>query len=561
LRFSPSDGHIWLDNRRMVLMHTLALGTLRREIVDTLGLERARALLTRVGYESGALDAELAAKVRSGNKLFDVFDAFSVGPQLHALEGVVKVEPIKFDVDVENRKFFAEYLWINSFEDEGHIRHYGIGADSACWMQIGYACGYSTVFMGRPIIFREVECRAMGALHCRIIGKPEEEWDDPEEDLKYLRAENFTSQPEQIITQAIASPLPSAPQQEDDKWDMVGASAGFNVAYHMLRRVAKTEASVIFLGESGVGKEMFARRLHRISNRADRIFLAVNCAAIPENLIESELFGVERGAYTGATESRPGRFERAQDGTLFLDEIGSLTLSAQGKLLRALQEGEIERVGDSKVRKVDVRVIAATNIDLKQAVEDGLFREDLFYRLNVFPIHIPPLRERKSDIPLLLDRFLKRFTRRHSKGVTGFSTRAITGLMNYQWPGNIRELENMIERGVILAEEDGAIDLCHLFTSGESLDLAVFGLNKSGNLDRSLGQDEAVDVAAVTGLDQIAGNMIDQGIPLDELETKILLTAVERAGGNLSAAARLLNITRPQLAYRLQKIQGGTGPL
>ena len=223
--------------------------------------------------------------------------------------------------------------------------------------------------------------------------------------------------------------------------------------------------TVLFLGETGVGKEIFARMLHRMGRRSEQPFVAVNCAALPENLIEAELFGVVKGAYTGATDSRPGRFERAHGGTLFLDEIGTLTLSAQAKLLRALQEGEIERVGDSQTRKVDVRLLAATNVDLKDAVARGTFREDLYFRLTTFPVRIPPLRERRDDIPLLMRHFLHRFSQRHGKTVGSFAPEAVEALLSYAFPGNIRELENMIERGVLLADAGEPIGISHLFTA------------------------------------------------------------------------------------------------
>ncbi len=442
LRFTPSDGHIWLDERRMVLMHTRALGVLRREMIEKLGQDGVRAILTRTGYEAGAMDAETSNKVRSKGKLLE---AFSVGPQLHALEGIVLVEPVRCDINIEKSEFYAEYLWHHSFEDEIHIDEFGIGAEPVCWMQIGYASGYASTFFGRPIIYREVECRAMGHAHCRIIGKPAEEWDNPEIDLKYLRAENF-SEPEDTSKQPAKKifKTESRYSKEIREANIVGASAGFNAAYHKLKRVAKTNATVLFLGESGVGKGVFAKTLHQMSDRSGQILVSVNCAAIPENLIESELFGVEKGAYTGATESRPGRFERANGGTLFLDEIGTLTLSAQGKILRALQEGEIERIGDQEIRKVDVRVIAATNTNLRDAIKRQEFREDLFFRLNVFPIRIPPLRERKADLSLLLDRFVWLYSTRHNKKIAGFSERAIAALLSYEWPGNIREMENLV---------------------------------------------------------------------------------------------------------------------
>jgi transcriptional regulator with GAF, ATPase, and Fis domain len=225
---------------------------------------------------------------------------------------------------------------------------------------------------------------------------------------------------------------------------------------------------------------MFESMLHRISPRTEAPFVAINCAAIPENLMESELFGVERGAFTGATQSRAGRFERADGGTLFLDEIATLSLVAQGKLLRALQEGEVERVGGSRTLKVDVRVVAATNVDLRAAAQRGEFREDLFFRLNVFPIHLPPLRERKEDIPLLMTHFLHRFTQRHGRQLSGFTPRTADTLLAYDFPGNIRELQNLVERGVISAPDGGAIDLSHLFTSGERLAQPMFSIGVRG---------------------------------------------------------------------------------
>ena len=258
--------------------------------------------------------------------------------------------------------------------------------------------------------------------------------------------------------------------------------------------------------------------------------------------MESELFGVERGAYTGASASRPGRFERAQGGTLFLDEIGSLSYAAQSKLLRALQECEIERVGDRVTRKVDVRIVAATNVDLEHAMREGRFREDLYFRLNVFPIVIPPLRERPEDIPLLLDHFLTRFSRLHERRITGVSERAVEALLLYDYPGNVRELEHMIERAVIMADDDTAIDLSHFASFGSQLSRRF----------ASPGADGAVRIHAGTPDAAVAG-LLDQGVDLQTLETKLLTEAVARAGGNLARAARLLGISRPQLAYRLKK--------
>lgn len=566
LRFSPDDGRIWLGDRRMVLIHTMAMASLRRELIDSLGTETARGLLTRMGYIAGSRDAELARKVRPNGTYFD---AFSVGPQLHALEGIVLVEPVLVQIDVEKGAFYGEFIWRDSSEDEQHISTYGIGNEPVCWTQVGYACGYASVFMGRPILFREVECRAMGYPYCRIIGKPVEEWDDAEEEMRYLQAQPFANRVPRALG-AIAFPDKLTRTGDDvrgatgtsevGETELVGASVAFNATCHRVSRVAPTRATVLLLGESGVGKEVFARTLHKISPRSDRPFVAINCAAIPEHLVEAELFGVEKGAFTGATQSRPGRFERADGGALFLDEIGALSFVAQGKLLRALQEREIERVGDSRTRKVDVRVIAATNENLRERTKSGHFREDLFYRLNVFPIHIPPLRERHDDIPLLMNFFLQKFRKLHSRPVTGFSERAIEALLNYEWPGNIRELENMIERAVILAPDEGAIDIRHLFTGEEAVPAPHLKISAESrpalpqNRTSSATQKDAQkDVLENRLTDLIRDAIASNALSLDRLTDLSVNIAAGMTNGNLAAAARLLGVSRAQIAYRLAK--------
>lgn len=560
IRFAPDEGRIWLDDRRMFLMHNRAFGGLRREIIDQFGKTAARKVLTRMGYASGTLDAELAAKVRSNQ---EAYDAFSVGPQMHALLGIVKVDCLEFELDYEKGHFYGEYLWHDSIEDDANIEHFGVGADAACWMQIGYACGYASAFLGRPILFREVECRSTGSQNCRIIGKPVDSWADPENDLIFLHARYDTdkvttkkrkpSKNSQASSTELNNDANKTQEVEQKKrWNMVGASPGFRVACHMLEKVAGTDATVLFLGESGVGKEVFAKNLHHISNRKDKAFVAINCAAIPDELVEAELFGVEKGAFTGAVSSRQGRFERAQNGTLFLDEVGTLSMAAQGKLLRALQEGEVERVGDSKVRSVDVRVVAATNVDLKQAITDGRFRQDLYFRLNVFPIYIPPLKERRADIPLLLNFFLKKFCKRYDKNISGFSERSLHALFTYDWPGNIREMENMVERGVILADAGTALDMAHLFTSGEKIPSSLFSLSQSGELGKlSLGAESLPNQADPQVAIQA---LLNSNVNFDEIESRLLKATLDEADGNLSAAARKIGLTRPQLAYRLEKL-------
>lgn len=542
LRFAPQQGRIWLDDQRMMLMHISSLGALRQELIESLGKETARGLITRIGYQAGSHDAAMTRKVRAGSNRYDDFLA---GPQLVSLEGIVHCEPIALEIDVERGHYFGDFYLIDSSEAEAHVASYGIGHEPVCWMLIGYACGYTSAFMGKPILWREVECRGMGHAKCRVIGKPVEDWQDAEDDLRFLQIGDFVKwslKPEAALpaTSRIAARLAQAPE---NSFGVVGASAGFNTVCHMVTKAAPTEATVLFLGESGVGKEVFANNLHRLSKRADGPFVAVNCASIPEHLMESELFGVERGGYTGATSSRPGRFERANGGTLFLDEVGTLSFTAQGKLLRALQQGEIERVGDTRTRKIDVRVIAATNVNLREAVKTGQFREDLFFRLNVFPILVPPLRDRRDDIPLMMNWFLQRLAKKHGKNITGFRERAVDAMFNYGWPGNVRELENMIERAVILAEDGGALDLCHLFTTGEEIDASSFVLKRSGNLAPI---NDVVEGGTPT-------DMPTSRPGLAETEAAMLRAAVAEANGNLSLAARVLGISRPKLAYRLRK--------
>jgi two-component system response regulator HydG len=319
---------------------------------------------------------------------------------------------------------------------------------------------------------------------------------------------------------------------------------------------------VLFLGESGVGKEVLAHGLHRISQRAKGPFVAINCAAIPEDLIEAELFGVEKGAYTGAQASRAGRFERADGGTLFLDEIGILSWPAQGKLLRALQEREVERVGGSQTQKVNVRVVAATNLDLREEIKAGRFREDLFFRLNVLPIRVPPLRERRDDIPVFMNHFLRKFNQRDGRSVAGFTGRAIDAMLTYHWPGNIRELENLVERGVALAPEGGAIDTTYLFVGGEQLEGQWLGLNRDGALRAGLSPlaDEAETEHSPEQLAQRVSALLGGAdgactTPLDQVEAALIRSAMQRTEGNQSAAARLLGITRAQLIYRLKNLK------
>ncbi len=303
---------------------------------------------------------------------------------------------------------------------------------------------------------------------------------------------------------------------------IIGSSAAMRELFALMDRVAVTETTVLVAGESGTGKELVARAIHERSPRSDRPFVAVNCAAMPESLIESELFGHERGAFTGAQELRRGRFEQADSGTLFLDEIGELSLAVQAKLLRVIQEGEYQRVGGSATLRSDARVIAATNRDLEREVVDGRFRPDLYWRLAVFPLRVPPLRERRSDIVLLADYFAEKQGRRAGKPIARISSPAIDLLCMYHWPGNVRELENAIERAIVLST-DSVIHAYHLPPSLQSADST--GTGPASTLDASLAR----------------------------LERELLVEALKQSRGNSAEAARQLGITERRMGLALHR--------
>ncbi len=546
IQFAHEDGKVWLDEQRMLLIHSAVMGSLRKELITSLGVERARGFLMRFGYQSGMRDAELAHKIRPE---ISTADAFLVGPQLHCIKGMVRVEPIALEFDVEKGQFYAEFNWHDSFEAEVHINEFGVSdEDSICWMLLGYASGFSTYYMGRKVIFKETQCAGAGHEHCHIIGKTAEEWEDQEElercllpdpiveELFALRYEIST-----LRENMIDSHCPS----DEVLFNSVGQSKAFKHVCHLIQRASASTVTVLLQGETGVGKEIVARGLHQSSDRADKPFIAVNCACIPPDLIEAELFGVRKGAYTGATQSREGKFERANSGTIFLDEVIELNPRAQAALLRVLQEGEMERVGDNQVRTIDVRIVAATNEDLAQAVKEGRFRADLYYRLNVFPVNIPPLRERHEDIPLLIEHFLEKYHSMYNKKTFGVSDKALQSLMNYKWPGNIRELENMIERGIILTDNNRTIDMKSFFPS---LAEPSHPLNIATGTG-SLCSQTAVTEESGTTIDRL----LDSDFDLQDFEQQLLSRAMEKASGNVTQAARLLGITRPQMAYRLKK--------
>jgi two-component system, NtrC family, response regulator HydG len=538
LRFNLESGHIWLDENRMLLYHARAMGALRAELFNSLGVERARGLLVRMGFASGQQDADLARKLLGSG---DPYDVFRIGPELHAFEGLVRANIQHAELDWEKGSFVGDVSWDNSWEAEAHIQHFGVGEEPVCWSLIGYASGYVTRFFNRFIVFRETHCVGRGDERCLIVGKPAEAWGNADGYLDYFKPENIEGQLQEL--QDELERLRESLCAQRGPGNLIGNSAGFRAAFDLVSKAAASPINVLLLGETGVGKEVFARWLHDHGPRAQQPFVAINCAAIPHDLIESELFGVQKGAYTGAQQSRPGRFERAHGGTLFLDEVGDLSLAAQVKLLRVLQTGEVERLGDEQTRKVDVRLVAATNVNLQQAIAQGRFRADLYYRLGTYPVSIPPLRERKSDIPLLAAAFVEKYEAAYHKKLQGITDRAIKALLAYPWPGNVRELENLIERGVLLAPPGSQIEIGHLFAAPLPAEPEGVEVDRGGQLC-----DERESSRA-----RLYDALLQEGFKLDAHEARLLELAVEKTKGNLTHAARALGITRRQLAYRLKQ--------
>lgn len=539
IHFQSTEGKIWLGEQRMLLLQVSAMASFRREMVNTLGIERAKGFFLRQGYQSGLKDAELARKLRPNASEYDMFLA---GPQLHSLKGLVKVRPTEVDIDKECGRFYAEMEWIDSFEVEICQTDLGQMQDPVCWTLLGYACAYSSAFMGREIIFKEVSCRGCGGDKCRVIGKPAEEWDDVASFKQYFKNDPIIEELYELQSQLVS--LRTNLDKQEGQYYGIGQTPAYQTVRNMMDKAAQGKVSVLLLGETGVGKEVIARSVHLRSKRAAEPFVAVNCAAIPPDLIESELFGVEKGAFTGATQSRMGRFERADKGTIFLDEVIELSPRAQASLLRVLQEGELERVGDNRTRKIDVRVIAATHEDLAEAVKAGRFRADLYYRLNVFPVAIPALRERREDIPLLVEHFLQRFHQEYSKRTLGLSDKAMEACLHYSWPGNIRELENVIERGIILTDPNESISVQALFPRApEEPQTASERVSSDGVL-----------IQPGNGQGSWISQLLSSGLSLDEIEESLMREAMQQANQNVSGAARLLGLSRPALAYRLKKI-------
>ena len=529
LELDQEGGVIRFAGQRALLLDAVAMGLLRKYLVENFGLNAARTVLTQFGFAHGW---RMAEAMRAEFKWASDEDWRLAGTRIHALEGLYRVEPGgKGPMSKEG------VMLVASYEAEQHLLHFGRVDAPMCWTICGLTSGYLSRTVGKEIFVLEDRCMGKGDVACRLFGRTREEWgDERAEELRFFKP-NRLKECLDVSLDRVTETLKAAERKLGEHrralvhvardivepLGIVAKSPIMRQLVDLARRVAKVDSTVLITGESGSGKERIARLVHEESTRAAGPFIAVNCGAITETLLESELFGHARGAFTGATSDRPGLFEAANGGTLLLDEVGEVSPGMQVKLLRTLQEREIRRVGENKSRRVDVRVVAATNRDLAHGVAGGAFRQDLYYRLKVVELHVPPLRERRDDVLPLGRVLLADAALRMKRKISGLAPAAADQLLRFEWPGNVRELENAMERAVALAR-------------GSRVELE--------DLPEEIRQAFPRPVAS-------KGTVR----PLDEIEKEYILAALELNGGNQTHTAVQLHIGSATL-YRKLKSYG-----
>jgi len=532
LELDPDGGVIRFAGQRALLLDAVAMGLLRKYLVENFGVTATRTVLTQFGFAHGW---RMAEAMQSEFKWDSNEEWQRAGTRIHTLEGLFNVE-----LGSEGPLAKTGAMLLASYEAEQHLLHFGRSDVPVCWTICGLTSGYLSRSCGHEIYVLEDRCMGKGDAACHLIGRTREEWgDERAEELRFFEASRLKDGLD-VSLQRVTETLKAAEQKlrvhrralvrvapdVEEPLGIVASSKAMAQLLDLACRVAKVDSTVLITGESGSGKERVARLVHDESTRAAGPFVAVNCGAITETLLESELFGHARGAFTGATQDRPGLFESANCGTLLLDEVGEVSPGMQVKLLRTLQEREIRRVGENKSRKVDVRVLAATNRDLAHGVAGGSFRQDLYYRLKVVELHVPPLRERRDDILPLGRVLLADAALRMKRTITGLAPEAADQLLRHEWPGNVRELENAMERAVALAR-------------GNRVELV--------DLPEEIRQAMSIPVAT-------KGKVR----PLDEIEKDYILAALELNDGNQTRTAEQLNIGSATL-YRKLKSYGLIG--
>ncbi len=520
----PDGGTFTFAGDRVLLMDAVALGLLRQQLIDSLGFSGARAIFMRFGYGHGW---RLAQAMRHTIQWDDESEWRRAGGRLHRLHGLVTFEPVS-ESQRASPPAFAESVWHDSYEAEQHLLHNGQATECVCWSLVGFASGYSSFVNERPIICVETSCRGKGDSVCRMVGRFKEDWPEAvQREYEFLEKNCLNEELQNLssklkrVDRKLQTHLKQLERITEDESGLVYRSDAMQTLVTQARRVAAVDSTVLLIGESGSGKERIAHFMHEHSPRQAGPFIAMNCAAIPESLLESELFGHARGSFTGATTDRPGLFEAAHQGTLMLDEIAEMPLPMQAKLLRVLQEREVRRIGENKNRRVDVRVIAATHRDLKTAVGEGRFREDLYYRLHVVELKVPALRDRDDDILPLAQIALVEAAARMKVPVEGLSAEASRLLTRYGWPGNVRELINAMERALILS-------------SGRQI------------------QPEDLPEEIVTRSKTVS---VSAASTLADAEREFILQALRREDGNRHRAAKRLDIGPATLFRKIQQFK------
>ncbi len=521
LSFSPKGGAIQFMGHRALIVDALAMGLLRKELIDSLGNIAARTILTRMGYAHGWSTADNLYR-----EYPELLEDVNCGPSLHTLQGFVNIASSEW---VFEPSFHMHHAWEDSFEAEQHLLHIGIAHEPICWMLTGYVSGYCSRMLGEEVYCIETKCCGKGDALCTCETRTRELWGDGiKPHLPFFRADTIDSMLHEAVSKLEKSERKihsghSLFFEEGSGYGLLAKSKPMRKTLDLSKRIARVESSVVITGESGVGKERIARLIHCQSPRALRPFVAINCSAVTQTLLESEFFGHAKGSFTGANRERIGLFEAANGGSLFLDEVGELSAEMQAKLLRVLQEKEIRRVGENKSRPVDVRIIAATNLDLSNEVSKGRFREDLYYRLCIFEVLVPALRDRPDDILALSRCFLDKACQKLGKEIIGFQPEVTDRFIEFEWPGNVRQLENTIEHAVVLCQ-------------GKRITLK--------DLPRTLnkGQTRIIDDKTIR--------------PLAEIERERILSAVQLLDGNKVAAAKQLGISLSSLYQKLKRYQG-----
>lgn len=526
LELDPDRGTVHFAGQRAIIIDAVAMGILRHYLVQNFGVIAARAVLTQFGFAHGWRMAEaLQSEFKWSSE-----EWYQAGPRILALEGLFLTQPGNGD-----QLNTSDMTLLSSYEAEQHLLHFGRSDTSVCWTICGLMSGFRSFIAGKEIYLFEDRCLAQGHATCHLVGHTREEWGEKHADeLVFYDTSNLsdclnvslsrvikTLQEAEKKLRAHRDALVKVEGYIDSPLGIVTKSLKMQQLVDVAQRVAKVDAPVLIIGESGVGKERIARLIHKESARAEGPFVAVNCGAVTETLIESEFFGHIRGSFTGANSDRPGLFEAANHGTLLLDEIGEISAGMQVKLLRVLQEKEVRRIGENKSRPVDVRILASTNRDLTKAIADGLFRQDLYYRLKIIELYVPALREHRDDILPLARSMLAEAAIRMNRNISNITQGAADQLLRYDWPGNIRELENVVERAVALA-------------TGSKIDIADL-------------PEEIRNIISKPVID------INKVRPLHEIEKDYILEILEKNGGNQTQSALQLKIGSATLYRKLKQ--------